>query len=112
MDLDHYQRLAFQTAEYEEKGTGSKLALAYTALGLGGESGEALEHVKKAIRNDGQLTADRQAKLSKELGDVLWYAAALASEARLSLNDIAAENVAKLADRRLRGVIRSEGDNR
>lgn len=43
--------------------------LAVLALGLAGETGEAIEHIKKFIR-DGKLDKDA---LSKELGDLLAY---------------------------------------
>ena len=48
----------------------------------------------------------------KELGDVLWYIAALGKEIGVSLSDIAQANIDKLTDRTARGVINSEGDNR
>ncbi len=48
----------------------------------------------------------------KELGDVLWYIAASAKELGFTLEQVAQLNLKKLADRKERGVIKSEGDNR
>lgn len=91
---------------------GDKLAT-YPALGLAGEAGEVCEHVKKTIRDDGgRLSQKRRRKLEKELGDVLWYVAALASELDLDLGEVAALNVDKLTDRKQRGVLHGEGDER
>ena len=62
----------------------------YPALGLAGEAGEVAEHAKKAIRDDGgEVTDERRAAMTKELGDVLWYVAQLASELGLELEEIA-----------------------
>jgi NTP pyrophosphatase (non-canonical NTP hydrolase) len=47
-----------------------------------------------------------------ELGDVLWYAAQLATELGLSLETIAEANLAKLASRADRNVIGGSGDRR
>jgi NTP pyrophosphatase (non-canonical NTP hydrolase) len=48
--------------------------------------------------------------LKKELGDILWYIAALSSELGLSMDEIAQENIDKLFDRKDRGKLR--GDER
>ena len=50
--------------------------------------------------------------MSKELGDVLWYVAQLASELDLSLDDIAKQNLEKLFSRQARGVLSGSGDDR
>lgn len=80
-----------------------------------------LGKVKKLVRDDNgdilltnQITVsdEKQAAIAAELGDVLWYLAMTATEAGLSLNDIAYENIQKLADRKERGVLTGDGDNR
>ncbi|WP_345788279.1 nucleoside triphosphate pyrophosphohydrolase family protein [Desulfitobacterium hafniense] len=66
------------------------------AMGLSGEAGEVTDYLKKVVFHGHEL--DKQ-KLSEELGDVLWYIAALAITAGLSLEDIAWDNVTKLKKR-------------
>ena len=108
MDLSEYQRESRRTAEYPRDAW-----LAYPALGLAGEAGEVAEHAKKAIRDDGgKVNEERRAAMSKELGDVLWYVAQLASELDLSLDEIAKQNLEKLFSRQARGVLSGSGDDR
>lgn len=85
----------------------------YPTLGLVGEAGEVAEKVKKIFRdNNGELDAERKTVLEKELGDVLWYLAQLATELGLSLDDIAKNNIAKLQSRKERGMLHGDGDSR
>ncbi len=101
MELSEYQRLSRRTAEYPREAW-----LAYPALGLAGEAGEVAEHAKKAIRDDsGLISEERRAAMAKELGDVLWYVAQLASELELELDEIAQANLDKLLSRQRRGVL-------
>jgi NTP pyrophosphatase (non-canonical NTP hydrolase) len=109
VQLSDYQDRSRATAVYPDAGRN----LTYPALGLCGEAGECAEKVKKAIRDDGgALTEERRAALAAELGDVLWYLAQLATEAELDLDEIAADNLAKLMSRRDRGVLQGSGDAR
>jgi NTP pyrophosphatase (non-canonical NTP hydrolase) len=108
MDLSEYQRLCRRTAEYPRQAW-----LAYPALGLAGEAGEVAEHAKKAIRDHGgEVSAERRAAMAKELGDVLWYVAQLATELDLDLDQIAQANLDKLLSRQQRGVLGGDGDDR
>src|ERR1035438_3251090 len=101
MELSEYQQLSRRTAQYPREAW-----LAYPALGLSGEAGEVAEHAKKAIRDDaGTVTDERRAAMAKELGDVLWYVAQIASELGLELDDIARGNLEKLLSRQQRGVL-------
>ncbi len=109
MDLRDYQRESRATAVYP--GAGDNLT--YPALGLCGEAGEVAEKVKKLLRDDGGvLTDERREALAGELGDVLWYVAQVATEARLDLAEVAAANLAKLRSRRERQVLHGSGDSR
>ncbi len=109
MRLSEYQERSRATAVYPDAGDN----LLYPTLGLCGEAGEVAEKVKKMVRDDaGVLSEERRAALSKELGDVLWYAAQLATEAGLDLGEIAEANLAKLLSRRDRGVLQGSGDDR
>jgi len=109
MDLSEYQSRSRATAVYP--GAGENLL--YPTLGLCGEAGEVAEKIKKMIRDDdGVLTDERRAALAKELGDVLWYLAQIATEAGLELDAIAAANIEKLVSRRRRNVLQGSGDDR
>ena len=111
LDFDEYQRLAARTAEYPGR-DGDHPAI-YPFIGLPGEAGEVADHGKKIVRDDeGRLTDDRRDDIAKELGDVLWYVAAICDELGLEMSDVARRNVEKLADRQERGVIQGEGDER
>ena len=108
MELSEYQALSRRTAEYPRAAW-----LAYPALGLAGEAGEVAEHAKKAIRDDGGEVSDaRRAAMAKELGDVLWYVAQLASELGLDLDQLAQANLEKLLSRQRRGMLSGSGDDR
>jgi NTP pyrophosphatase (non-canonical NTP hydrolase) len=109
MRFSEYQERSRATAVYPDAGSN----IVYPALGLCGEAGETAEKVKKAIRDDGgTLTEERRAAIAAELGDVLWYAAQLATEAGLDLEEIAEANLEKLASRQQRAVLHGSGDNR
>lgn len=109
MHLDEFQQKAEFTALYPDKGNN----FVYPALGLAGESGEVCEKIKKVLRDKGgNMDNETREALLKELGDVLWYVARLASELGLSLDDIAQANLDKLASRHTRGVLGGSGDNR
>jgi NTP pyrophosphatase (non-canonical NTP hydrolase) len=108
MTFEEYQRRAAETAQYA-----AAAALAYVALGLASEAGEVAGVAKRLIRDDGGvITEARREAMQKELGDVLWYVARIASEWGLSLENVAQGNLDKLADRAARNVIKGEGDAR
>lgn len=109
MDLDEYQRGALRTAAPRDK----KNELLHLVLGLVGESGEVAEKFKKWVRDaDSDEARIDRADIAKELGDVLWYLAVLADHLDMSLDEVAAGNLAKLASRQRRGVLGGAGDNR
>ena len=109
MDLSEYQARSRSTAVYPHAGDN----LLYPTLGLCGETGEVAEKIKKMIRDDaGVLTDERRAALAKELGDVLWYLAQIATEADLELAAIAVANIEKLSSRQRRNVLQGSGDDR
>lgn len=88
------------------------LGISYAANGLG-EVGEVQGKVKKLIRDaGGDITDDKVKEISKELGDILWYVAALCRELGLNMQDVAEQNIEKLLSRKERGVLTGSGDNR
>jgi NTP pyrophosphatase (non-canonical NTP hydrolase) len=109
VDLSTYQQRSRQTARYPDLG----LNPLYPTLGLCGEAGEVADKVKKVLRDRGGVfDAQVRQDLALELGDVLWYVAQLATELNLELEQIAAANLSKLADRAARNVISGSGDRR
>jgi len=78
-------------------------------LGIAGEAGEVTEKIKKHVRDGTPLDKDG---VIKELGDVLFYVAALATHLDEDLSEVAAINIEKLRDRKARGVIQGSGDCR
>lgn len=93
MDFKEYQKLAARTINTEMP---QELAIANFCMGLAGEAGETIDHLKKALFHGHEASAT---EIVKELGDVLWYVAGLASVIGLELDDIAVTNIAKLMDR-------------
>lgn len=118
MTLNEYQEQAMTTCLPESEN------FAYMMLNLVGEVGEIAGKVSKSIRKgrtaiyDNCLTGwesreqEFVKELQKETGDVLWQLSGLCSVMGWSLEDIARQNLDKLADRQKRGVIASQGDNR
>lgn len=82
----------------------------YAILSLGGEAGELLGYIGKAIRDGRKPDYDQNIK--KELGDVLWNVAIIALDHGFTLQDVADANVNKLSSRRERGTLQGSGDSR
>ncbi|NCN52784.1 nucleoside triphosphate pyrophosphohydrolase family protein [Candidatus Parcubacteria bacterium] len=113
MDFREYQKKSRETAMYP--GNGSNFV--YPALGLAGETGEVVEKVKKLLRNHevteaSQIPVEKKEEIEKEMGDVLWYLAQLATELDIDFGDVAEQNIEKILSRKERGMLHSEGDNR
>lgn len=112
LTMNDYQADTASTAIYKWK-------VIYPALGLSSEAGEVLGKLKKMIRDQdvkfdgtGKLTDQQRADLASELGDVLWYIAALSRDLGISLNEVAHINLEKLQSRKSRGTLGGSGDNR
>lgn len=92
MTLDEYQQLAARTI-----GTRTHAdQLSNMALGLAGEAGETADMLKKHLFHGKPLNHD---DVAKELGDVMWYVAGMATAIGISLDDVAQRNVDKLRAR-------------
>ena len=89
MNLSDYQALAVETLGPDR----NPLML---ALGVGGESGEVMEIIKKGHRPGKEVDVPH---LEEEIGDVLWYLATLADFYDLDLTAIALNNLDKLGKR-------------
>lgn len=102
----------------------------YMFLNLVGEVGEFASKVAKAIRKEqmmiGRLEEENELfynvseedfdafddELKKEAGDILWQLSGLCEVMGWSLEDVAQQNLDKLASRQQRNVIDGSGDNR
>lgn len=108
LDFNEYQDVARKTAIYP-----AQYKMVYPVIGLAGEAGEVSEKVKKVIRDkEGYFDEEDKEAIAKEIGDVLWYLSALATDLGLRLDDIADANLQKLEDRQKRQVLGGNGDDR
>lgn len=113
MEFTDYQTQTRAGADYP--GIGNNFI--FPTLGLTGEAGEIADKIKKLLRDDdistpAHLSAEHVAALAKEIGDVLWYMSQLCSELGLSLDEVAAQNLKKVASRHERGKVSGSGDER
>lgn len=106
MDFSEYQKVSIKTAVYPKI-----YQISYPALGLAEEAGEVAGKIKKMMRDSIPLEEQKD-KIKAEMGDVLWYLAALAHDCGLSLQEVAEKNVEKLQARQQAGTLHGEGDDR
>ena len=110
MIINEYQRLAMTTLNPE---LSKKEVLINSVMGLCGESGEAIDIVKKWMAQGHELDKEH---LAKELGDIAWYLAEAATALDMQLEDILQANIDKLKKRYPEGFdskrseIRLQGD--
>ncbi len=108
LTLNEYQDRTGDTRIYPDN-----VQVLYPAMGLAGEAGEVLNKLKKVYRDDGGvLSEEKRLAMVDELGDVLYYIAALAADLQEDLGDIAQANLDKLAARKQRGTLSGSGDQR
>ena len=93
MTVNEYQRLAMSTLNPD---LGRKEVLINSVMGLCGESGEAIDIVKKWLAQGHELD---KVRLAKELGDVAWYLAEAATALDIPLEEIFQGNLDKLKKR-------------
>jgi NTP pyrophosphatase (non-canonical NTP hydrolase) len=103
MDWETYREWTRTTAQYPKDKEEE-----YLLIGLANEVGEVLGKYKKQIRGDG----DKYKEIRAELGDVCWYLARIFDMYDMKLIEVLHENYVKLNDRKTRGVIKGDGDNR
>ena len=106
MTINEYQKLAMTTLNPE---LSEKDVLINGVMGLCGESGEAIDIVKKWLAQGHELDKD---KLKKELGDICWYVAETATALGVDLEDVMAANIEKLKKRYPEGFAAERSINR
>ena len=110
MQVNEYQKAAMETLN---PALDKKDVLINSVMGLCGESGEAIDIVKKWLMQGHELD---KAHLIKELGDVAWYLAEVATALDVPLEAVFQGNLDKLRQRFPNGfdvgasVNRKEGD--
>jgi NTP pyrophosphatase (non-canonical NTP hydrolase) len=104
---DEYQIEAAQTLNYDglKDPTEHQLLMLNMALGIAGEGGEIADIVKKWFFHRHELDIEH---LMKELGDLQWYLAGLATLLDLLLSDVMDENIKKLRKRYTAGFSSQE----
>lgn len=104
--LDRYQEATARTAgTFEDE----KMELIAWSMGIGGESGEYVDIIKKHVFHGHTLNVTDAAK---ELGDILFYVARSAAALGYKLSDVAAMNINKLAKRYPDGFDEQKSINR
>ena len=93
MNINEYQKLAMTTLN---PNLSKQDMLINGVMGLCGESGEAIDLVKKHLHQGHELNKEA---LIKELGDIAWYLAELASVLDVSLEEVLVRNIEKLKKR-------------
>ena len=109
MNINEYKEKIREFAVYPAAQSGTLQELMYLGLGLG-EAGEIQGKIKKLFR-DGD-TVDKRIALRKEIGDTFWYLTRLCDVLNFDPEDVMQENYNKLMDRKIRGVIQGNGDER
>jgi len=109
MTFDTYKYLAMRSRNTD---LSFEMALADGALGLAGESGEVADIIKKVVSQGHPLDDEKWGKIKKELGDVLWYIAEVATLLDMSLDEVAQENIDKLLARYPEGFTTERSLNR
>lgn len=106
MNINDYQKEAMKTLNPE---LNKKDVLINSVMGLCGESGEAIDIVKKWLMQGHDLDKDH---LIKELGDIAWYLAEAATALDVPLDTILQGNLDKLHKRYPDGFSTSASINR
>lgn len=114
--MDRYQRQAHKTSLFQEVDnlldtSNARLGKArkHALFGLAAEVGELMELMQKQMRDGTRI---RPADIQRELGDILWHVAEIATHWQLTMEGVASENLKKLRSRANRGKIKGKGDNR
>ncbi len=90
MTINEYQKLALMTLNPT---LDKEDVLINGVMGLCGESGEVIDIVKKWLAQGHELDKEH---LAKELGDIAWYLAEVATALDIPLEDILQANIDKL----------------
>lgn len=93
MQINEYQKLA---ARFMPPNLLTEEKMLLAALGIAGESGEAVDLIKKVHFHNKELDIEH---FKRELGDICWYIACAASALEIPLEDVFQTNIEKLSAR-------------
>ncbi|MBR9702405.1 nucleoside triphosphate pyrophosphohydrolase family protein [Candidatus Woesearchaeota archaeon] len=111
MTFDEYHKKALSTVD-EQSNDEFQIYMA-RVLGIVGEAGEVADKFKKIVwHREGVVNEEDKEEIKKELGDVLWYVAALSDALGFTLEEVATTNISKLKYRKENNLLRGDGDNR
>ena len=106
MKINEYQELAMRTLN---PNLNKKDVLINAVMGLCGESGEAIDLVKKHLAQGHEFDKE---KFAKELGDIAWYLAEAAFAIDMTLEEIFQMNLDKLKKRYPEGFSKEDSIQR
>ena len=113
MDFNTYQEKAAKYDLFKPTSTLKEVAFTEKVLGLVGEAGETADKIKKILRDkDGIVSDEDKDLIVKELGDTMWYIAAISRYLKVPLSIVAHKNIEKLENRYQRNKLHGEGDER
>lgn len=95
--IDHFDRRLKELA-YGNEGYNFPLLLT-AGIGLGSETGEFQEIIKKIFFQGKEFTPENVFHMKRELGDIFWYWTNACRALNLDPNEVIAENVDKLVAR-------------
>ena len=98
-ESNDFERFAARLIELQRESNVNLSLLLTGVIGLGAESGELQEIVKKMVFQGKPLTEDNIFHMKRELGDIMWYWINTCRALGLDPNDVIAENVRKLEAR-------------
>lgn len=97
MDFNEYQEKAKKTIQSYGKKEDMDEIIPF--LGIIGETGSVISELKKRLRDGRGGYNNYENQLKEELGDVLWYISTIATQNKISLDEIAEYNIEKINDR-------------
>ncbi len=96
-DIESLQKVFNKIKEFDPDTNVSLLMTA--AIGLGSETGEFQEIVKKILFQGKELHPETKFHMKRELGDILWYWINACRALNINPDDVVLENVDKLKSR-------------
>ncbi|NLJ41112.1 MAG: nucleoside triphosphate pyrophosphohydrolase family protein [Clostridiales bacterium] len=106
MNISEYQNKAMRT---KSKFVAQEDQILNASLGLAGEVGECVDHIKKVVFHGHELD---KGYIKNELGDIAWYIALMSDALDINMEDIFKENIHKLERRYPNGFDKNQSINR